>query len=100
MQVISYIVLYASITLWNFGLIYLMNLRLNQETVEAKKIYSDVQYYPGRSLITRLRDGLFIEVNHGFTKMSGYSREEVLGTHLMWISGLTHRTRPFHRAFN
>ncbi len=40
MQVISYIVLYASITLWNFGLIYLMNLRLNQETVEAEEKYT------------------------------------------------------------
>ena len=41
MQAISYFVLYASMTLWNFGLIYLMNLRLNQETVEAEEKYTD-----------------------------------------------------------
>ncbi|MBG0786410.1 MAG: diguanylate cyclase [Anaerolineaceae bacterium] len=80
MQVVSYFVLYASITLWNFGLIYLMNLRLNQETIEAEEKYTLMfNTIPDSVLITRLRDGLFIEVNQGFIKMSGYTREEVIG---------------------
>lgn len=80
MQAISYFVLFASMTLWNFGLIYLMNLRLNQETVEAEEKYTLMfNTIPDAVLITRLRDGLFIEVNQGFINISGYPREEVLG---------------------
>lgn len=80
MQAISYFILYASTTLWNFGMIYLMNLRLNRETVQAEEKYTLMfNTIPDAVLITRLKDGLFVEVNHGFAKMSGYSREEVIG---------------------
>jgi len=81
MQAISYFVLFASMTLWNFGLIYLMNMRLNQETVQAEEKYTLMfNTIPDAVMITRLMDGLYFEVNHGFTKLSGYSREEVLGS--------------------
>ncbi len=29
--------------------------------------------------INRLRDGLFIDINHGFTELTGFTREDVLG---------------------
>jgi len=34
---------------------------------------------PDAALITRLSDGLFVDVNAGFTVLSGYTRDEVLG---------------------
>jgi len=34
---------------------------------------------PDAALITRLSDGMVVEVNEGFTKLLGYVREEVLG---------------------
>ena len=34
---------------------------------------------PDAITITRRKDGRFVEVNDGFTKMSGYTREEVIG---------------------
>ena len=79
MQVISYFVLFVCTTLWNFGFVYLMNTRLNQETLEAEEKYTLMfNTIPDAVLITRLRDGLFIEVNHGFSKLSGYTREEAI----------------------
>ena len=79
MQIISYFVLLACTMLWNFGFVYMMNTRLNQETIEAEEKYTLMfNTIPDAVLITRLRDGLFVEVNHGFSKLSGYSREEVI----------------------
>ncbi|WP_457651421.1 PAS domain S-box protein [Rhodocaloribacter sp.] len=34
---------------------------------------------PDSITITRMRDGLFIDVNEGFHRLSGYTREEVIG---------------------
>jgi len=34
---------------------------------------------PNALSINRLRDGIFVEVNNGYTLLTGYSREEVLG---------------------
>lgn len=35
---------------------------------------------PDAVLITRLNDGLAVEVNEGFTKLTGFTREETIGT--------------------
>lgn len=79
MQTISYFVLFACIALWTFGFVYLMNIRLNQETIEAEEKYTLMfNTIPDAVLITRLKDGLFLDVNQGFTKLSGYSHEEVM----------------------
>ncbi len=77
-QVISYFVLFFTATLWTFGFVFLMNYRLNQETIEAKEKYNLMfETIPDAVLITRLSDGLFIEVNQGFTKLCGYTADEV-----------------------
>jgi diguanylate cyclase (GGDEF)-like protein/PAS domain S-box-containing protein len=77
-QVVSYFVLFFNATLWTFGFIFLMNYRLNRETIEAKEKYNLMfKTIPDAVLITRLNDGLFIEVNQGFTKLSGYTSEDV-----------------------
>ncbi len=34
---------------------------------------------PDAIIITRLHDGLFIDVNQGFTQLTGYTREQVIG---------------------
>jgi two-component system, cell cycle sensor histidine kinase and response regulator CckA len=37
------------------------------------------QASPDAININRLRDGLFVDINHGFTALTGYSREDVVG---------------------
>jgi len=44
-----------------------------------EKFRKTFQGSPDAITITRRRDGRFIEVNDGFTKMSGYARDEVIG---------------------
>jgi len=44
---------------------------------------------PGPSLITRLRDGLVVEINDAFLEVSGYGRDQLVGrttTELFWPS--------------
>jgi diguanylate cyclase (GGDEF)-like protein/PAS domain S-box-containing protein len=79
MQTTSYFVLFTCMSLWTFGFVYLMNIRLNRETIEAEEKYTLMfNTIPDAVLITRLRDGLFIDVNQGFTKLSGYTHDEVI----------------------
>jgi diguanylate cyclase (GGDEF)-like protein/PAS domain S-box-containing protein len=57
-----------------------MNQRLMKETVESKEKYTLMfSTIPDAVLISRLSDGLILEVNQGFVKLSGYSREEAEG---------------------
>ncbi|MFZ1731321.1 MAG: ATP-binding protein [Bacteroidota bacterium] len=66
--------------LWTFGFIIMINQRLNAETLEAKAHFEQIfNTSPDAAVITRASDGLFIECNDGFTRISGYTKEEVAG---------------------
>lgn len=66
--------------LWTFGFILMANQRLNIENLlEKEKMQLVFNTSPDAALITRLSDGLFVDVNVGFTVLSGYTRDEVLG---------------------
>jgi PAS domain S-box-containing protein len=66
--------------LWTFGFIIMLNQRLNVEISEAK---DDLQVIfntsPDAALITRLDDGRIVEINEGYTAISGYTRQEMSG---------------------
>lgn len=80
MQRVLYIALFNNATLWTFGFIYLMNQRSLVETVESKEKFNLMfGTIPDAVLITRLSDGLLVEANQGFTKLSGYTTEEIEG---------------------
>jgi len=66
------------------------NDRLTQEIVERERIenalkeseekFSKVFHLsPDALVISRLRDGLFLDVNKGFTEMTGYTEEDITG---------------------
>jgi diguanylate cyclase (GGDEF)-like protein/PAS domain S-box-containing protein len=79
-EILSYIIIFISADLWTFSFIFLMNQRLMKETVESKEKYTLMfSTIPDAVLISRLSDGLILEVNQGFVKLSGYSREEAEG---------------------
>jgi len=65
--------------LWTFGFIVLLNQKLNSENVELRKQFELIfNTSPDAALITRLNDGLFFDCNDGFTKLTGYTKEEMI----------------------
>ncbi|HZK44119.1 MAG TPA: sensor domain-containing diguanylate cyclase [Syntrophomonadaceae bacterium] len=74
-------------TLWTFGLIIMVNQRLNMDNqLEKEKFQSIFNTNLDAQFIMRLNDGFVIDVNDVFTQLSGYSRAEVIGTSNQEIS--------------
>jgi PAS domain S-box-containing protein len=66
--------------LWTFGFIMMLNQRLNVEISEAKSRFEMFfNTSPDAAIITRLEDGKFVDCNEGFTKISGYTKEDISG---------------------
>lgn len=64
--------------LWTFGFIMLINQRLHAEITEAKLHFELIfNTSPDASIITRQRDGLLIDCNESFTRVTGYSKEDI-----------------------
>ncbi len=67
-------------TMWTFGFILLINQRLNAESREAKEHFELVfNTSPDAIFITRVADMHFVDINEGFTSMSGFTHSEIIG---------------------
>ena len=78
--IITYIVPIVTSTLSTFGFIIMVNQRLNAENREEReKMERIFNTSPDAALITRLIDGLLVEVNEGFLNSFGYNRDELYG---------------------
>jgi PAS domain S-box-containing protein len=54
--------------------------RLRKALKESEERFANVfQHYPLGLSITRLRDGVVVEINDSYTTFTGYTREEVIG---------------------
>lgn len=68
--------------LWTFGLIIMVNQRLNIENnLEKEKLQLIFNTNIDAQLITRLDDGFIVDVNDEFSVLSGYSKSEVIGSY-------------------
>lgn len=66
--------------LWTFGFIVMINQRLNSEMKEAKNDFEMIfNSSPDAVIITQISDGSILEVNAGFTSITGYSRQYAIG---------------------
>ena len=66
--------------LLTYGFIIMINQRSNAEAREAKEnLELTFNTSPDAVLVTRLLDGYFVNINDGFTELTGYTRAEVLG---------------------
>ncbi|NOU15989.1 MAG: PAS domain S-box protein [Bacteroidales bacterium] len=66
--------------LWTFGFIIMINHRLNLDISEAKTHFEQIfSTSPDAALITRLNDGMFVDCNENFTKIFGYSKDDISG---------------------
>jgi len=67
--------------LLTFGLVIMVNQRAHAEIREARDRFELLfETIPDAVLITRLSDGLCRSASTGFTELTGWAREEVLGT--------------------
>lgn len=66
--------------LWTFGFIIMVNQRLNNEISEAKKHFEQIfDTSPEAVVISRLSDGEFIDCNENYSRITGFSKAEVIG---------------------
>lgn len=85
--VIGFIVPTITSTLWTFGFIIMVSQRLNIENyLEKEKMQQIFNTSPDAALITRQNDGLLIDVNVGFSAMTGYTHAEVIGNTTLKIN--------------
>lgn len=70
----------ASTLLWTFGLVVMINQRLAAEiAVDARNMHSVFATSPDCAITSRMADGVIDDVNVGFTRLSGFDRDEVIG---------------------
>jgi PAS domain S-box-containing protein len=80
MQAVSFLVLFVYGILLTFGMIIMVNQRLNEESTEAKEnLELMFNTSPDAVLVTRVKDGYFVNTNDGFTAITGYTRADVIG---------------------
>jgi PAS domain S-box-containing protein len=66
--------------LWTYGLIIMINQRSGAEMTEAKLHFESIfNTSPDAAAITSLDEGVILDVNHAFTAMTGFSRQEAVG---------------------
>ena len=70
----------AANMLWTFGLVFLVNRRLSADIdTERENLQRIFTTSPDATVISRLSDGVIVDVNWGFTQVTGYTRQEALG---------------------
>ena len=70
----------ATAVLWTFGLVVMMNQRLAAAVgVDARNMHAVFATGPDCAIISRLGDGRIDDVNEGFTHLTGFLREDVIG---------------------
>ena len=86
-NIINYLDALVMGLLWSFGLIIMLNQRIKNEAVEAGQQFETIfGASPDGAVISRLEDGVIIEINPGFTALTGYSREESVGRSSLEVS--------------
>jgi PAS domain S-box-containing protein len=66
--------------LWTFGLIIVVNQRLNTELAESRNHFELIfETIPDAVTISEIESGLFLNTNNGFSQMSGLSKEDIKG---------------------
>jgi PAS domain S-box-containing protein len=66
--------------LWTCGIIIMVNQRANADIEEARSHFELLfNTSPDAVMITRVADDVIVNVNDGFTRLTGYPRDETLG---------------------
>ncbi|MEI7672898.1 MAG: PAS domain S-box protein, partial [Deltaproteobacteria bacterium] len=79
-QIVAMLDALITTSLWTIGFIFMISQRLgaeNREINENRELIINTD--PDAILVTRLNDGIVVEINDGFMMLTGYTRAEVLG---------------------
>jgi PAS domain S-box-containing protein len=79
-NIIQYSDAFIAGLLWTFGFIIMLNQQLNAENTEDKdQLELIFNTSPDAILVTHLENGYFVKINDGFTALTGYTREDLIG---------------------
>lgn len=85
--ILSFVVPLITGLLWTFGFIIMVNQRLNGENLEEKeKLQLIFNTSPDAAVISRLTDGLVVDINAGFSIMSGYTKAEMINNSTITVN--------------
>ncbi len=66
--------------MWTFGFVIMINQRLNTEISETKQELQLIfNTSPDAASITRMEDGKVVDINDGYTTITGFNREDMVG---------------------
>ncbi|WP_129672080.1 PAS domain S-box protein [Candidatus Chloroploca sp. Khr17] len=80
METVTYLLSLGTTTLWTFGFILLVNQQLHSESREARENLEAI--FNARFdavIITQLEGGHVVKLNEGFTLLTGFTPEDVIG---------------------
>jgi PAS domain S-box-containing protein len=79
-QILSFVFFFGAGFLLTAGLIIIVNQRLNEDVVEAKEQFElFFRTSPDGIVISSLDDGVIVDVNEGFTNLTGFDRDDIIG---------------------
>ncbi|NCC32335.1 MAG: PAS domain S-box protein, partial [Chloroflexia bacterium] len=79
-ETVTYLFALGTTTLWTFGFILLVNQQLHSENREARENLEAIFNARFEAvIITHLEEGYVVKVNEGFTVLTGFTAEDVLG---------------------
>ena len=80
-QIAAFLVFFIGEFILTFGLIIMVNQRLNEDVIEAKEEFElFFRTSPDGIVISYLDNGEIIDVNDGFTNLTGFNRDEAIGS--------------------
>jgi PAS domain S-box-containing protein len=79
-QTMTFGVYFVDGILLTFGLIFMVNQRLNAEVMDAKDHFEIIfNTNPDGVIISRLDNGIIVDVNDGITNLTGFNRSDIIG---------------------
>jgi len=86
-QITFYLVQITEGILVTVGLIVMINQKEQADTEEEKDRFKLIfNTSPDAALISSIRDGVIVDVNDGFVALTGYSRQELIGSSTLGIN--------------
>jgi PAS domain S-box-containing protein len=83
-QTMVFVVYFVGGILLTFGLIFTVNQRLHTEVMDAKDHFEMIfNTNPDGVVISRLDNGIIVDINEGITHLTGFNRDDIIGSSIL-----------------